>query len=726
MTQPSPIGGGSFVGHRTAINARCRGVGTMCGSIGASVRTDRAPLAIGAMVFCGRCGAESDGVEQRFCVRCGNSLVVRAETPGPALSGMTTHANPSEVGSGAATVGWQQLILQSNQGLWNKVEMPPRGLSAQSAWTFPAELGDFTYVQSFHEDVPDDRMTFEGLDRIGHELEESRGQAYEGVLRTESGARISPPWLHVEDGVVDVRSGRIVMVARVNHQAFGLSPAYETGIGGRNIGKFVEAGHEPGLYFPSLQVYVGSMRTGVMGPVDFVHDAHAVDYHHDRELIGVLTHLGSSTGAVAVIDAAGSWRTLTTVDGLTGGFTPFGFSPDGAWLLVSHHDHVTLVEVDSGRHVAVPVTGGYWWPGSPSSLVAMINAPEGSYLETFDMSSNMVSGRSALIAMDQSLDEGFVMGFHPMPSPDGRRALVSTHAGVRRDYQQKHGCGARLAMVDLATGSGAVLGDIVLNEDLGIERRCSAARWVSRAEQTERVQLHPDLVAQLQSPTNSHEWLAADRWSDEACRLLVIALNSAIRDYQADKHFGAVLPEIAGSLACMVADTSLLEQQRAWLSGVYGHVVESITRGEMAPSDASLWAQFADAYERAVAGRASEVDALRLAWLRYPNAIADHAAPVDVETAVRNLYAQAFPTATADQLRTVERVWERLHSAYENKEPFTVQQIAALSTLVDRLVAENSDLAVFAEQIRDFSRTAMQSGLPLDLQAQWRWFAENA
>lgn len=437
-----------------------------------------------------------------------------------------------------------------------------------------------------------------------------------------------------------------------------------------------------------------------------------------------LTHLGSSTGAVAVIDAAGTWRTLTTVDGLTGGFTPFGFSADGAWLLVSHHDHVTLVEVRSGRHVAVPVAGGYWWPGSPSSLVSMINAPGGTYLETFDVSSNMVSDRSAPITMDQPLDEGFVTGFNPMPSPDGSRALVNTHAGVRNDYQRQHGCGARIATVDLTTGSGAVLGDIVLNQDLGIERRCSAARWVTRVAQTGSVQLHPDLVAQLQPPTDSHEWLAADRWSDEACRLLVIALNSAIRDYQADKYFGAVLPEIAGSLACMVADRSLLEQHREWLSGVYGHVVGAITSGEMSPSDALLWAQFADAYEQAVAGRPSEVDALRLSWLRSPSAITGHAAPDGVE-AEPNPYAQAFPTATADQLRTVQVVWERLHSAREDSEKMTAQQVAAISTLVERLVAENPDLEAFAERVRAFSRAVLQSGLPFDLQLQWRWFADK-
>lgn len=366
--------------------------------------------------------------------------------------------------------GWRDLVLQDRQRLWDKVETPPPEVGARSSWVFPTELGDFTYVQSFHEDVPDELLTFDTLDRIGKQLNQSRGQAYEGVLRTADGVRISPPWLHVEDAAVDVPSGRIVLAARVNHQSCGLSPAYETGIGGRNIRRFVDEGQPPGLYFPSHQVYVGSMKTGVIGPVGFSHDAHAVDYHHGRHLIGVLTHLGSATGAASVIDEAGTWRTLTTIEGLSGGFTPFGFSPDGAWLLVSHHDHVTLVEVTTGRHVEIPVTGGYWWPGSPSTLVTLHNSPDGSFLETFDLSSNKGATRlSNHIVMDRPLDEGFVTGFHMMPSPDSTHVLVSTHAGVRRDYQQLHGCGARIGAVSTTTGRGTVLGDIVLDEELGID-----------------------------------------------------------------------------------------------------------------------------------------------------------------------------------------------------------------------------------------------------------------
>lgn len=606
---------------------------------------------------------------------------------------------------------WRSLVLDSPRGLWDAVESPPSGDAGRS-WTFPSELGGFTYVQSFNEDVPDDLMRFEVFDRIGRDLEESYGQAYEGVLRTADGVRVSPPWLHVEDGVVDTASGRIVMAGRLTHQACGMSPAYETGIGGRNIGKFVDEGQPAGLWFPSFQVYVGSLHSGVVGPVDFERDAHAVDYHHDRELIGVLTHLGGATGAVSVIDRDGAWRTLTTVDGLSGGFTPFGFSADGDWLLVTHQDHTTLVEVASGRHVSVPVGRAYWWPGSPSTLLTMTNDADGSRFELFDLASNTGAGQSAEIAMDLPLDEGFVTGFNPMPSPDGRQVLVSTHAGVRRDYQQKHGCGARIAAVDVATGAGTVLGEIVVNEDLGIERRCSAARWVERARPSGSVQLHPDLVADLRAPTTEHEWLSPDRWAEEAGRMLVLTLNSAINGYQADRHFGTVLPELVGSLACMSADRTLLDRQRDWLSGVHGHVVERMAAGTMSREDARLWAQFADTFERVVSGRAREVAPLVLAWLRTSQ----------VES---NPYEQAFPSATAKQLETIQAVWERLWSAHEDREQLATQQVAAISTLVDRLVAENPDLDAFSVKVRDLSNTALGSGLPFELQHQWRWFAEN-
>lgn len=423
---------------------------------------------------------------------------------------------------------WRQQVLRGRQSIWDRVEAVPPGVQPTSYWTFPAELGEFTYVQSFHADVPDDLDTFEVFDRIGRNLDESVGQAYEGVLRTASGVRVSPPWLHVEDGVVDPASGRIVLAARINHQSCGLSPAYEAGIGGRNIGRFAEAGQPPGLYFPSQQVYLGSLKTGVVGPLDFGRDVHAVDYHHGRQLIGVLSHLGAATGAVSVIDGSGQWRTLTTLDGLTGGYTPFGFSSDGSWLLVSRHDHATLVEVATGRHVVVPTASAYWGPASPSRLVSLRNSPDGSYLETFDLTWNRVVGRqTGPIVMDQPVEPGFVVGINPMPSPDGSRVLVNTHAGVRREYQQRHGCGTRIGLINTDTGRGTVLGDIVLSERLGIERRCSAARWIEKGPQRGYVELGPDLSAQLQPPVQQHEWLGRERWSEEASRLLTLTLNSA-------------------------------------------------------------------------------------------------------------------------------------------------------------------------------------------------------
>lgn len=622
--------------------------------------------------------------------------------------------------------GWKQLLLERHAGLWAKVEKSPPGVEGPTNWTFPPGLSDFTYVQSFREDLSD--TSYGALDRVGRDLEQSRGQAYEGVLRTGDGSRISPPWLHVEDGMVDAVSGRVVLAARINHQACGLSPAYESGsVGTRNVENFVRAGHPRGLFWPNVQLYVGSTRTGVVGPVDFRHDVHAVDYHDGRQLIAVLTHLGSSTGAVFVVEATGEWRVLTSIEDLTGGFTPFGFSPDGAWLLVSHHDHVTLVEVDSGRHLAVPLPGGYWWPGSPSGLVGLRNTPQGSHLETFDLSSNTVTGRSEALVMDRPLDQGLVMAFNPMPSADGRRLLVSTHAGMPRDYQQKHGSGARIAAVEVATGRGAVLGDIVLDERLGLERRCTAARWVTRIPSTGAVELHPELAAQLTPPTVEHEWLVEDRWSDEAEGMLILTLNSAIDDFQAGRYFGALLPEVVGSLACLATNPTQWDGQREWLSGVHDYVVTRMSNATMAPADAVLWAQFADAFEDVAAGRAKDVDLLSLSWLREPASTRGLLEQLDwgqPESPV-NPYAQAFPTATGPQLETVQAIWERLHSVKEEGSELTPRQIAAISELIDRLIRENPDLDAFAERVKDFAREAQQSGLPHSVQFQWRWFLNN-
>lgn len=622
--------------------------------------------------------------------------------------------------------GWRKLVIERHRNLWDKVELPPSGAEGQEHWTFPPVLGDFTYVQQFREDVPD--ASYEALDQIGRDLTRSRGQAFEGVLRTGDGARVSPPWLHVEDGVVDGVSGRVVLAARINHQACGLSPAYESGsVGLRNTQKFVEAGHPRGLFWPTNQLYVGSTRTGVIGPVNFSHDVHAVDYHDGRQLIAALTHLGSSTGAVSVIEPTGEWRVLTTIEELSGGFTPFGFSADGAWLLVSHHDHVTLVEVDSGRHVVAPIPGGYWWPGSASSVVTLRNLPEGSYIETFDLMSNTVTGRSPALVMDRPLADGLLLGFSPMPSPDGTQVLVSTHAGVRRDYQRKHGCGTRIGAVQVATGRGTVLGDIVLDEDLGIERRCSAARWVARSPASGSVELHPDLAAQLAPPTVEHDWLVPDRWSDEAEQVLILTLNNAIDAFKHDRYFGTLLPEIIGSLVCVATNPTLMDRHREWLSGLHEYVVTHMASGVMSPIDAVQWAQLADAFEDVAAGRASDVEPLSLSWLREPaSAMGLLAQMASAESEPpSDPYARAFPTATESQLETVRAVWDRLYAAKEDRSQLTPQQIAAISTLIERLVSENPDLITFVEKVKELGREAQQAGLPFEVQHQWRWFVNN-
>ena len=206
---------------------------------------------------------------------------------------------------------------------------------------------------------------------------------------------------------------------------------------------------------------------------------------------------------------------------------------------------------------------------------------------------------------------------------------------------------------------------------------------------------------------------------------MVLTLNSAIRDYQDDRYFGAILPEAIGSLAAMAASPELLNQHREWLTGVYGHVIERMANRTMSHSDALLWAQFADAFEKVGAGRAVDVDPLSLSWLRVPITTVDSTHRRPAPEALANPYAQAFPTATAAQLQTVAGLWERLYSAHQNHEKLTAKQIAAISTLIERLVAENPDLDAFAERVRDLSRTALRAELPFDLQLQWRWLEEN-
>ena len=79
--------------------------------------------------------------------------------------------------------------------------------------------------------------------------------------------------------------------------------------------------------------------------------------------------------------------------------------------------------------------------------------------------------------------------------------------------------------------------------------------------------------------------------------------------------------------------------------------------------------------------------------------------------------AADFPTATPEQSEMMEQMWIGVVSKVGGAGTFEPQQVAALSTLGERLVAENPALGAFIERLRGVAE-AESSRRPSD--PSWR------
>ena len=62
-----------------------------------------------------------------------------------------------------------------------------------------------------------------------------------------------------------------------------------------------------------------------------------------------------------------------------------------------------------------------------------------------------------------------------------------------------------------------------------------------------------------------------------------------------------------------------------------------------------------------------------------------------------------FPSATAEQASIMEQMWIEVVSKIGGAGSFEPRQVAALSTLGERLVADNSSLSGFLERLREIA-----------------------
>lgn len=495
-----------------------------------------------------------------------------------------------------------------------RIGEPRPGMTPSRAWALPTVMPRFTWIERIRESLPDG-PGFERLNQVAGWLGQQRGTGFEHAWRGEGDVSLAPSWLTLRTGLVDPQSGLVVGGGRLKHTVWGKGPAHDLGaIDGRNAHTFTEAGHGGGLLWPSNALYVGSMRTGVMVPLDTTMNVQNVDLDTRSGRIGVLHHLGASTFAVTLVEETGARRLLTVVDGLSGAET-IRFSPDGAWLLVSSSGDSTLVEVETGRTIALDIANAGWWPGDGSTLIRIHHEDGQAAVRLFSLADNSETHAYPAIRLDVPLMEDYPYVWNAGLSADGSQVLATSPAGASGEYQKLHGVGGHLARFELGSGNGALEHPVFIDEGETLERDVTDARWTVQVAASRPTRIHPDLLARLQEPVTEHEWLHPGRWAREAEQLLVLTLNVAVDRTKAGQGVADLLPEILAYLIPVSADPGIWAEQSDWLVGLRDATVEVIANGDMSPGLAASWRQYGAAIAAIEAGNAELIDIIGAAWV---------------------------------------------------------------------------------------------------------------
>jgi hypothetical protein len=536
-------------------------------------------------------GAELEGLAQRiaddFATGVAALREASAQSPTPAL--------PPEA---------------SDRPLWERLEEATEECTAGRPVHWPA-LALYTVTERVREAVAEGESTFDSVNVLAHQLRARRRAGFEYSWRASGDSPISPSWLTIRSARLDPETGRAVACGHLTHEVWGMDPAHDLGaIDGRNNFTFTEQGHPNGLFWPASALYVGSARSGAFLPLDARANVVSVDLHGPSGTIGVLEHLGSSTGAVAVYEPAGRRRLLTVVEEIAGN-EPIRFSGDGAWLLVTRSRSSTLIEVSSGRRLELDVANSAWWPLGESALLT-IRHEDGRILPSlFSLARNEYIRSLPQITLDVPMLKEYPYLWFPEVSPDGQEILALTPAGVSDEHQTQHGTGDRVARIDLSTGAGRIVHSPFLNPDQTLERDAREARWTQRAPQ-QPIELHPDLARKLDGPRTEHEYLAPSRWADEAEAILVHTLNTAIELTQAGQPMAHLMPEVLAALSPVAHDTAIWERRSAWLTGLQRLTSNLTDGGPGAGGNAEAWRRYGTAIAAIQAGRPDLVEPVSL------------------------------------------------------------------------------------------------------------------
>lgn len=497
----------------------------------------------------------------------------------------------------------------SGGDLWSRVEDAAADRVPRREWRRPDALPTVSVIERIRESL--DEPPFDTIDAIARQLHDVRGSGFAHAWRAGDAAPISPSWLTPRSAAVDPHTGRVVMAAHFTHEVWGMPPAHDLGaIDGRNRFTFSDAGHPGGIAWPLFSVYIGSVRTGTLVPLDSTLSVTSVDLH-PRGDIAVLHHLGTSTSAVSLFSSSGERRMLTAVEGTTGAES-IRFSGDGAWLLISRTNDSVLVETASGRWTLIDVPNAGWWPGADSALLS-IEHRDGQAIPTlFGLQTNTTLATYPPVELDIPLLESYPYVWHPAVSPDGTEVLAVSPVGVTAEHQGAHGTGSRLVRFTLQTGRGTAQAAFI-DSDRMLERDVSEPRWTTPAP-SYTVNLHPDLLAGLNEPVTAHEWLTPGRWASESEQMLMLTLNAAIDRTREGRQIADLLPEIIALLVPIAADPECWGNQSQWLLGLRDTTVDLTASGTITGALAASWRQYGAAIAAIEAGRLGLIDPVASAW----------------------------------------------------------------------------------------------------------------
>jgi hypothetical protein len=494
--------------------------------------------------------------------------------------------------------------------MWQQLESPPAGSTLVREFSWPARSIEYTITERVRNSVPHDMWTFESDDGRARQLRALRGSGFEYAWRSAQETLLSPTWLTLESAAIDLDSGRVVASGHLTHEVWDLPPAHDLGAIGMPLQ--YGSGHPTGLLMPAQSLYVGSIRTGAMAPLDSTVNVKSVDLLGGTGLIAALEFLGSSAGAVSIYDSMGTRRLLTVLD-YDSSLGSIRFSGNGQWLLVTKGDQSTLVEVSTGRWLHLDLGNAAWWPMEDSTLLTITQEDGKEIPRLFSLASDSYAHVFPAIVLDAPHVPDHPHMSHPAVSPDGRELLALTPAGAARDYPNKDGVGGHLARVNLTDGQGRLASEVFFDADQTMESDIREVRWTAR-QPVREIHLHPDLEARLNPPVTQHEWLDPARWADEAERILLLSMNKAIHLSKEDRDFSHLVPEIVSALVPVSHDSGIWERRSEWLTGLQENVTGAIEWGEITGSEATAWLHICTALAAIQSGRPDLVDSISAVW----------------------------------------------------------------------------------------------------------------